>query len=106
MGSAKYYYSQEQWSVDLYSQIRNRAEMLEQEIAKRQALNVRKRKEVILEHFGKMDDFRYVSKNIPKIDIYQKNGFFPGDNFIMSFETSQYPLDVRTIDILIVKYLL
>lgn len=69
-------------------------------------LNVRRRKEVILEHFGKMDDYRYVSKNIPKIDIYQKNGFYQGDNLIMSFETSQYPLDVRTVDLLIEKYLL
>lgn len=69
-------------------------------------LNVRKRKEIILEHFGKMDDYRYVSKNIPKIEMYQKNGFYQGDNFIMSFETSQSPLDVRTVDLLIEKYLL
>lgn len=69
-------------------------------------LNVRKRKEIILEHFGKMDDFRYVTKNIPKMDAYLRNGFYQGDNLIMSFETSQFPLEIKTVDLLIEKYLL
>lgn len=54
--------------------------------------------EIILwEHFGKMDDERYSQKTYWKIDLYKKNGFFPDENLIMTFEDKNHPLSTRKI---------
>ena len=45
-------------------------------------LNVRRRKTIYLEHFGMMDDPEYCAKALRKINAYQNNGYFLGDNFI------------------------
>lgn len=39
-------------------------------------LNVDTREEIILEHFGMMDDLGYVEKAIRKIRLYERNGYF------------------------------
>ncbi|MBO5237338.1 MAG: hypothetical protein J6B50_00985 [Lachnospiraceae bacterium] len=49
-------------------------------------LNIKKREEVLLEHFGMMDNTNYCENAIRKINIYQKNGFIPGSNIIFTFE--------------------
>ncbi len=69
-------------------------------------LNKKKRKEYIWEHFGLIDDPVYVSNMALKLEEFQKNGFFPGENFIMTFETSKRPLDYETVEILVRKYLM
>ena len=61
-------------------------------------LNVRKRKEVVWEHFGMMDDMTYSSKNIKKMEKYVINGYIPGDNFISTYETNNIPLSSRVIE--------
>lgn len=68
-------------------------------------LNVRTRKEIFWEHFGRMDDEGYVNKNVPKIADYANSGYFEGENMIMTFETSQNPLSSRTIKLMIQHYL-
>ena len=69
-------------------------------------LNVRLRKEFIHEHLGKMDDPEYLMENIAKINAYMKNGYFPGKNLILTFETKSQPFDLRIMDLIINQYLL
>ncbi len=68
-------------------------------------LNVRTREEFIHEHFGKMDDLIYVNNSIGKLEIYQKSGYYLGENLLLTMETQQRPFDVRNLDPLIDKYL-
>ena len=68
-------------------------------------LNIKTRREFIWEHFGMMDNIAYANKNVEKIQNYQQNGYFPGENMIMTFETSQHPLNSVTIKQTIEEYL-
>ncbi len=69
-------------------------------------LNVRTRKEYVWEHFGKMNDEDYATENIAKIHAYERNGFIMGSNMIMTFETSEHPINSNNIKLLIQKFLL
>ena len=69
-------------------------------------LNLRNRREYVWEHFGMMDDEEYVQKNIYKINCYEQSGYYPGVNLIMSFETSQTPINSNIIKTMIRQYLL
>ena len=44
-------------------------------------LNVRKRREIVYEHFGMMDDPEYANNAVKKIEEYQRNGYWLGKNF-------------------------
>lgn len=68
-------------------------------------LNVSKRKEIIWEHFGMMDYAEYAISNVAKINAYMENGYIPGDNLIMTFETAENPLSTILIRELIESYL-
>ena len=70
------------------------------------ALNKRTRQEFYLEHFGMMDDQYYCNEAISRIELYEKNGIFPGEKLLPSFETKKRPLDSRLLDKMIEKYLL
>ena len=61
-------------------------------------LNVNTREEVLLEHFGMMDDAEYVEKNMRKLRLYEKNGYFLGKELLLTFETSQVPFDFRNFE--------
>lgn len=67
-------------------------------------LDVRERKEIYLEHFGMMDDLEYNRKAILKVEAYQRNGYILGDKLLVTFETSKYPIDTRTLHRIIKKY--
>ena len=69
-------------------------------------LNIRTRKEYVWEHFGMMDVEEYARKNIQKISYYEENGFFEGDNMIMTFETSVTPVNSSLIKTMIRRNLL
>ena len=69
-------------------------------------LNVAKRKEMIWEHFGMMDSISYANRNVKKIHYYALNGYYAGENMIMTFETSQIPLKSNIIRMNIEKFLL
>lgn len=60
-------------------------------------LNMAERKEVYWEHFGLMDDLEYVGKAIKKIAAYKRNGIFPGDKLILTYEMQKYPLDKLSV---------
>ncbi|MDO4978360.1 MAG: hypothetical protein Q4E53_14015 [Eubacteriales bacterium] len=64
-------------------------------------LDIANRREVYLEHFGKMDDMEYVEKAIRKINTYEKTGISQGDKLFITYESLKYPLDTRTLESLI-----
>ena len=68
-------------------------------------LNVRTRSEFIWEHFGMMDNSAYANKNTAKIQNYGQNGYIPGKNMILTFESSQFPLSSVMIRKMIEEYL-
>lgn len=70
------------------------------------ALNVKRRKIYYWEHLGKLDDPDYARKNVFRINTYEKNGIYHGENLITTWETSTLPLDVKLVDELIKHYLL
>ncbi len=49
------------------------------------------RTEKIWDHLGLMDDPFYASKNTRKIRRYEKAGYIPGKNLILTFETKDCP---------------
>lgn len=69
-------------------------------------LNVRTRKEYVWEHFGMMELEDYARKNVDKISRYMLNGYIPGENFIMTFETTKKPLNSEVIKAMIENYLI
>ncbi|MDO4555024.1 MAG: hypothetical protein Q4B70_07775 [Lachnospiraceae bacterium] len=69
-------------------------------------LNKRTRKEYYWEHFGLMDNKEYCEKAIKKIETYEQNHIYPGNDLILSFETSEHPLNMKNIENIIEKYLL
>ena len=68
-------------------------------------LNIRKRKEIRYEHFGRMDDPAYAERTIQKLHTYNKHGFYLGDNLIATFETRKNPLSQKELQNLIHQYL-
>ncbi len=70
------------------------------------ALNVRKRKEIYLEHFGLLDDPEYLEKALNKIMNYEQTNIVLGENFIMTYETAKLPLDTRLVEKQLMRMLL
>ena len=52
-----------------------------------------------------MDDPKYAEKVVRKINSYIANGYFPGDNLIVSYESSGTVLNDRIVVKMIDKYL-
>ena len=55
-------------------------------------------------HLGRMDDEDYVSSNMRKLELYEKNGYLLGENLIVTHETSKAPLNVKVLDMYIKTY--
>ena len=53
---------------------------------------------IILEHFGMMDDPEYLDRAIHKIQQYQLNGYVMGKTFFMTMESENNPFDSRVLD--------
>ena len=68
-------------------------------------LNVRKKKEIIWEHFGMMDNAEYAIDNVEKINKMILNGYRQGDDLIFTFETSFQPINTKEIQKIIDDYL-
>ena len=69
-------------------------------------LNVRKRREIVWEHFGMLDDNDYMIKTIRKMNLYLQGGFYMGENYICTWESSRHPLSIRHIKKIIEHYCL
>lgn len=61
-------------------------------------LDVANRKDIIHEHFGRMDDPEYVRKNMIKINEYAKSGLFIGDRMIATFESKEKPFSDKLFE--------
>ena len=69
-------------------------------------LNVREKKTMIWEHLGMMDDGSYCQRALDRILSLEREGFFPGENLIITHETSRRPLDTRLLERVMQCYLL
>lgn len=69
-------------------------------------LNVRLRTEFYFEHMGMMDNPEYSEKAIEKINTYEKNGFWAGQNILYTFETKDHIPDANILNQMIITYLL
>ena len=67
-------------------------------------LHKRKRKTIYFEHFGMMDYPEYSERTVKKLAKYQENGYWFGDNFLCTFETSENPLDMRIVEKMLKHY--
>ena len=61
--------------------------------------------EVYWEHEGMIDEEIYAQNAVRKIHTYEKNGIYPGERLILTFETKKSILDTRMIDALVYRYL-
>ena len=61
-------------------------------------LDIRNRKEIYLEHLGMMDYPEYCEKALLKIQTYARNGIILGKNLLITFETSQNPLNINYLE--------
>ena len=64
-------------------------------------LDIINREDVVLEHFGMMDNYAYCEKAIKKINVYQRNGYNLGKNILYTFETNKNPIDIKNFEIMI-----
>ena len=69
-------------------------------------LNVRLRREIIWEHHGRMDDEDYARKAVYRFKCYQKNGYIPGYNLIFTLETSDTPIDMNILRVMVDRFCL
>lgn len=69
-------------------------------------INPKNGKKFVWEHFGMMDIYKYRDSAITKISNYIQDGYIPGINFIMTFETQDVPLTSAHIQAEIIQHLL
>ena len=69
-------------------------------------LSEKTRKIVYWEHEGMMDNADYAKAAIQKIELYEKNGIFPGENLILTFETSTSGINMELVRKQVQKYLI
>ena len=57
--------------------------------------------EIYWEHFGMMDTQEYRKNAADKINLYVRNGIYPGERLITTYETQEQPLDTTIVQKLI-----
>lgn len=68
-------------------------------------LNIRTRETYIIELLGMLDNPDYARKNVWKINSYTRQGFVPGKNLLILYETSDQPIDMQAFRVLIDTFL-
>lgn len=68
--------------------------------------NLRTRMIFYWEHEGMLDNPGYGERMVRKNIRYTRAGIYPGEQLIMSMESSEHPLSTKDIEALIFKYLL
>lgn len=61
--------------------------------------------EIYWEHEGMMDNPDYAKSAVQKIESYEKNDIYPGENLILTFETSRTVISTELIRCMANKYL-
>ena len=67
-------------------------------------LKMSTREEIFWEHFGLLDDRDYRENFMTKLSSYIFNGYYPGINLVMSFETLGQPLNSKIVSRMIDVY--
>lgn len=62
--------------------------------------------EIYWEHDGRMGDPQYTEKAIMKIEDYIRNGIYPGENLILTYESTNHVLNQAVVNALIKRYLI
>lgn len=60
-------------------------------------LNIRENRTIYWEHLGLIDSENYASKNFNKLMDYEEIGLVLGDTLIITMETQERPLNMRTV---------
>lgn len=68
-------------------------------------LSPRTGQEIYWEHEGMMDKPEYARSAVRKIEQYMKNGIYPGERLILTFETEQSLLNQKILESLVERYL-
>ena len=61
-------------------------------------LDVKNRKEIYWEHLGMLDDQVYRINSIKKIREYENSGYYVGDRLIITEDSANCPLDLKSIE--------
>lgn len=61
-------------------------------------LDLKNRKEIYLEHLGMMDDLEYMEKALKKMNSYQREGYYLGEQLMITYETMRLPFDSRSFE--------
>ena len=69
-------------------------------------LRMSDRKELYWEHLGMMDDTEYRNHAMQRIQEYEANGIYPGEDLIVSAETMRFPLNRKIVEGMIRRYIL
>ena len=69
-------------------------------------LKISTREEVAWEHMGLLSDEEYREHTLDKINRYEINGYTLGKRLIISYETSEHPLNMKVIERKIRDYLM
>ena len=69
-------------------------------------LNKRTRKEYILEHLGMMDNPEYCNMALGKLSVYLQNHIFPGEQLLLTFDSSTRPFSTKDLTEIIDHYFL
>ncbi len=56
------------------------------------------RENIYWDHFGMMDDKSYCEKAMTKINTYIRNGYIPGKNLLLTFESRSCPINMNSIE--------
>ena len=67
-------------------------------------LDITTRREKYLEHCGMMDNPEYLDNFLWKMDFYRDNGIHPGEDLIVTMESSARPLNTRIFDLILRHY--
>ena len=57
------------------------------------------------EHFGMIDNSDYANQCLKKLELYAANGIFPGNNLLITMESSTRPLREHYLNLIIETYL-
>ncbi len=60
-------------------------------------LDVPRRGIIYMEHFGMLEDKKYLLRNLIKLDLYRRNGIYTGKNLIVTHEAEGAPMDIQGI---------
>lgn len=69
-------------------------------------LDIYNHREIIWEHLGLIDDYQYMNNAFAKIEEYEKEGFYLGDNLIITWENKRNPFNSKKAANTIQHYIL